>query len=316
MEMTDTYGREISYLRLSITDLCNLRCVYCMPAAGVAKRRHGEILSLEELTAITEAAVRCGVRKVRITGGEPLVRNGVAELCRRIGRFEGVRELCMTTNAVLLPKYAAELKAAGVRRLNISLDTLNAEKFRRLSGIGTLRDVEAGIDAAVAAGFEQIKLNTVLIGVNDDEIRPLADFAGRNGFDLRFIELMTMGVCAHWDRSRFVGTDRVLEALPELVPCGAEGVAGLYAPPGYASRVGLISPITSCFCAACNRIRVTADGRLKPCLHSAMEYRLRGLSPERMEQTIREAIATKPRRHALSADSPSPARRDMNEIGG
>jgi cyclic pyranopterin phosphate synthase len=315
--MNDQYGREIKYLRLSVTDLCSLRCIYCMPAQGVEKRPHAEILSVEELEDIAQAAVNCGIRKIRLTGGEPLVRRGILEICRRIAAIDGVEELCMTTNAVGLPALAGDLRAAGLRRLNISLDTLDPEKYRRISRVGELHSALEGIDAAVAAGFSPIKLNTVLIGgVNDDEIRALADFAEDGGFELRFIELMPMGVCAGWEESRFVGASKVLEVLPELRPCSSEGVTRLYEAPGRNARIGLISPMTAHFCPACDRIRVTADGRLKPCLHAAKEFRLRGLPREEMEEVIRAAIGAKPMRHHLGVGVPSLSGRDMNEIGG
>jgi cyclic pyranopterin phosphate synthase len=315
--MKDNFGREIRYLRLSVTDLCNLRCNYCMPAEGVMKRPHAEILSVEELVAAARAAANCGIRKVRLTGGEPLVRRGIVEICAGIAAIEGIEELCMTTNASLLPGYAAVLREAGLQRLNISLDTLDAEKFRRISRIGELKDTLKGLETAVAAGFFPIKLNAVLMGgVNDDEIRRLSDFAESGGFELRFIELMPIGVCAGWDKERFVGVSKVLEVMPELQPVGAEGVTRLFEAPGRKSRIGLISPMTAHFCPSCDRIRVTADGRLKPCLHSAEEILLRGLHPEQMEEAIRKTIAAKPRCHELGPDSPSQSGRDMNEIGG
>jgi cyclic pyranopterin phosphate synthase len=315
--MIDGFGRNIRYLRLSVTDLCNLRCVYCMPEGGVYKRGHADILSVEELESVTRAAARCGIDKVRITGGEPLVRRGIVEICRRVGAVQGVRELCMTTNAVLLPRYAKALRDAGLRRLNVSLDTLDPEKYRRLSRQGELAEALAGLDAARAAGFVHVKLNTVLMGgVNDDEIRSLADFAEQGGYELRFIELMPMGECANWDRSRFIGAERVLEAMPELSPRGTQGVTRIYEAPGRAQRIGLISPLTAHFCPSCDRVRVTADGRLKPCLHAAAEYSLKGLGTDEMESLFRAVIAQKPQRHHLGLGCPSESGRDMNEIGG
>lgn len=315
--MNDCYGREIKYLRLSVTDLCSLRCIYCMPPQGVEKCSHAEILSVEELVDVAQAAVNCGIRKIRLTGGEPLVRRGILEICRRIAAIDGVEELCMTTNALALPDLAAGLREAGLQRLNISLDTLDPEKYRRISRVGELRRALEGIKAAEAAGFSPIKLNTVLMGgVNDDEIRALADFADAGGFELRFIELMPMGVCAGWEAHRFVSASKVLEVLPELRPCGCEGVTRLYEAPGRTARIGLISPMTAHFCPACDRIRVTADGRLKPCLHAAEEFRLGGLPREEMEQVIRAAIAAKPMRHRLGVGVPSLSGRYMNEIGG
>ena len=191
--MIDTYGRQITYLRLSVTELCNLRCRYCMPEDGVCKKRHEEMLTQEEMIMAIRAAAALGIRKLRITGGEPLVKSNIVELCRAAAAVEGIEDVCLTTNGTLLPKLAAPLREAGVRRLNISLDTLDAEKFRYITRIGRLEDATAGIEASLAAGFEKIKINSVLIGgFNDDEIPALAGLTRRWPVDLRFIELMPM----------------------------------------------------------------------------------------------------------------------------
>ena len=203
--MLDNQGRNIRYLRLSVTDRCNFRCRYCMPAEGVCKREHSEMLSFEELTEIVRTAVSLGVSKVRLTGGEPLVRRGIVDLCRSLRAINGVRELAMTTNGALLPQYAAELKQAGVDRLNISLDTLNEDKFASLTRGGSLADTLAGLDAAWNAGFRGTKLNAVLLGgVNTDEIPALAQLAQDGKYEVRFIELMPIGECADWPRERFL----------------------------------------------------------------------------------------------------------------
>ena len=293
--MLDNQGRNIRYLRLSVTDRCNFRCRYCMPAEGVCKREHSEMLSFEELSEIVRTAVSLGVSKVRLTGGEPLVRRGIVDLCRSLRAINGVRELAMTTNGALLPQYAAELKQAGVDRLNISLDTLNKDKFASLTRGGSLADTLAGLDAARHAGFRGTKLNAVLLGgVNEDEIPALAQLAQDREFEVRFIELMPIGECADWPRERFLSADVVLHALPELQRLPNKGVAELYRMPGWKGKIGLIRPMSHRFCADCDRIRVTADGRLKPCLHSAQEIELRGLTGQALEQTIREAILSKP----------------------
>ena len=214
--MTDQYGRKIKYLRLSVTDLCSCRCVYCMGAEGVPKLPHEAVLSFEEIEEIVRAAVSLGVRKVRLTGGEPLVRRGIDELVRRLRAIEGIRELAMTTNGARLAEYAERLKSAGLDRLNVSLDTLDPEKYRKITRIGSLSDTLAGLDAARSAGFTRIKLNAVLMGgVNDDEIPALAELARDGAFDVRFIELMPIGECADWDRKRFIPAERVLEVLPK-----------------------------------------------------------------------------------------------------
>ena len=191
--MIDTYGRQITYLRLSVTELCNLRCRYCMPEDGVCKKRHEEMLTQEEMIMAIRAAAALGIRKLRITGGEPLVKSNIVGLCRAAAAVDGIEEVCLTTNGTLLPKLAVPLREAGVRRLNISLDTLDAEKFRYITRIGNLEDALAGIEASLEAGFDKIKINSVLIGgFNDDEIPSLAALTQRYPVDVRFIELMPM----------------------------------------------------------------------------------------------------------------------------
>lgn len=315
--MKDRYGRTIKYLRLSVTDLCNCRCVYCMGENGVPRLPHSAILSFEEIEEIVRAAVSLGVTKVRLTGGEPLVRRGIDELVRRLRGIEGVEELAMTTNGARLAEYAEALKEAGLDRLNVSLDTLDPEKFRRITRIGELRDTLDGLDAARRAGFERIKLNTVLMGgVNDDEIAEIAALAKDGAFDVRFIELMPIGECRDWDRRRFLPAERVLEYLPKGERVPSDGVAELWRPAGFRGTVGLIRPLSHRFCADCDRIRVTADGCLKPCLHSAREIPLRGKHGEALVRTIAEGMQAKPREHHMADGHASESRRGMNRIGG
>ena len=315
--MNDMLGRKITYLRLSVTDLCDLRCIYCMPEYGVPKRAHSEICSLEELRDMAAAAVSLGVRKVRITGGEPLVRRGVVSLCRMLRALPGLEELCLTTNGVRLPELAAPLREAGVDRLNISLDTLRPERYRSITRIGELSSVLRGLDAAEAAGFSHTKLNCVLMGgVNDDEIEDFVRLTQARPLSVRFIELMPMGACAKWEKARFLPAGAVLDRVPELEPAGTDGVSRLYRIPGAAGTVGLIEPMSHAFCAECSRIRITADGKLKPCLHADTEIALRGLHGEALLDAIRQGIAHKPERHALMRGGESHAGRCMNEIGG
>ena len=321
--MRDGFGRTIRYLRLSVTDKCNCRCVYCMPATGVPRCRHEDLLCFEELVEVVRAATTLGVRKVRVTGGEPLARRGVVDLCRMVAAVPGVEELDMTTNATMLAPVAADLRAAGVTRLNVSLDTLDPERYRAVTRVGTLADALAGIRAAREAGFgssidSPLKINCVLMGgVNVDEVPRLVDMARRGPVEVRFIELMPMGECALWPRERFVSADVVLDACPELERIGTGGVAELYRGPGFAGRVGLIRAVSHRFCSACDRIRVTADGRVKPCLHSAAEVSVRGLHGEGLARALARAILMKPAHHELAPGArPSATPRDMNEIGG
>lgn len=314
--MQDSVGRTIDYLRLSVTDLCNYRCRYCMPAEGVCKRSHGEILSVEELTEIAKAAVRCGVKKIRLTGGEPLVRHGILDICRQLRAISGLEELCLTTNGSLLPKLAKPLREAGVDRVNISLDTLRPDRFASMTRLGRLSDVLDGIRAAEAAGFRNLKLDTVLIGgFNDDEIGNFLALTQEHPWEVRFIELMPMGPCAAWEGSCFLPVDTVLQSGFALQKIESQGVARRYRLPDAAGTVGLISPISHDFCGQCRRIRITADGKLKGCLHSREELPLRGLHGEALEAAIRQGILHKPQRHHL-AERPSDTPRNMNQIGG
>lgn len=319
MAMRDGHGRRIEYLRLSVTDRCNLRCRYCMPADGVEKQGHADMLSFEEIEGIARIAVDLGVTKIRLTGGEPLVRRGIVDLCRRLAGLKnrGLRELCMTTNGVRLSEMAADLKAAGLDRLNISLDTLDPEQYRALTRGGSLPVVLAGLSAAEAAGFTGTKINAVLIGgVTEDQIEPLCRLTLERDLAVRFIELMPMGETGSWPRSAFISCETVLRRLPQLVPCGTSGVADLYRLPGARGRVGLIRPMSRHFCPACDRLRVTVDGRLKPCLHSAEEFSLRGLSDPEIRRVLLDAVHQKPASHHLNTDAVSRTPRRMHEIGG
>jgi len=317
--MQDQFGRNITYLRLSVTELCNLRCRYCMPEDGVCKKSHSEMLTEDEMIDAVTAAASLGVRKLRITGGEPLVKKNIISICERASAVPGIEEVCITTNGTLLPQMGADLRKAGVRRVNISLDTLDEEKYRYITRRGELYSALQGIETALTLGFDKIKINAVLIGgFNDSEIPALVDLTRKYPVDMRFIELMPMVESGEFGRKAYVPYTAVLEAVPELLPAPPDGgVAKLYRLPDGNGRVGLISPVSSHFCAECNRMRLTADGKLKPCLHGGMEYSVKGMSPEKMRETMKEAILAKPEWHGiLDADNRSRAERNMNEIGG
>ena len=314
--MKDQFEREISYLRISITDLCNLRCRYCMPD-GVCQKDHRDILSFEEIQEITSAAAELGIHKVRITGGEPLVRRGCVELCRMISGIPGIREVDLTTNGILLPRYARDLKEAGVNRVNISLDTMDPEKYAYITGGGSLKDAMDGIQAAFDAGLTPVKVNTVLIGgFNDAEIPAFVEMTRETPVELRFIELMPMG--GEFGKEAYLPGQIVIDRVPELKPLPENGgVARLYRLPGGAGRVGLISPLSRHFFGTCNRLRLTSEGNLKPCLHSGQEISVRSKHGEALKDTLRQAIFHKPQMHGiLDADHPSEAGRTMNTIGG
>ena len=348
--MKDRYGREITYLRLSVTDLCDLRCLYCMPEQGVPKKRHEDMLTEDEMIAAVEAAASLGIRKVRITGGEPLVKRNILSICRRTAAVPGIQEIGLTTNGTRLRELAVPLREAGVRHLNMSLDTLDPEKYARITRCGNLAAALDGFHAALDAGFETVKLNTVLIGgFNDSEIPTLAALTLDYAVDVRFIELMPMAGMKAFPPSAFISADAVLEALSgaglETLSCAGRevqarpgagleththpgagleelpsdgGVAKRYRLPGAKGSIGLIRPRSEQFCGECSRIRLTADGMLKPCLHSNAEYPLKGLPPEEMRERIREAILAKPAWHGGLAACSADARigRGMNAIGG
>ena len=287
--MKDAFAREITYLRLSVTDRCNLRCRYCMPPAGTA----GGLCSAGELLEIVRQAAACGIRKVRLTGGEPLVRPDILDVCRGAAATAGVEELCLTTNGTRLPAMARPLREAGVDRLNVSLDTLRPDRFARLTGQDCLGDVLRGLEAAAEAGFTGTKLNVVLL--------------------VRFIELMPIGEGVH---GTFLPAQAVLDACPELLPAGDGGVARRFRLPEGRGMVGLIAPMSHRFCTGCDRIRVTADGKLKPCLHSGKEFPLRGLAGEGLRRELLRGIAAKPASHRLTETGRSGTGRTMNQIGG
>ena len=315
--MNDGTGRSITYLRLSVTDLCDLRCRYCMAEEGVEKHPHEALCSFEELQTFAAAAARLGVNKIRITGGEPLVRRNIPELCAMLRAVPGVAELCLTTNGIRLAQLARPLRKAGVDRLNISLDSLRPERYRAITRVDGLGAVLSGIRAAEDAGFKNLKINCVLLGgINDDEIEDFVRLTLNKPWQVRFIELMPMGVCAAWPRERFLSAQAVLDRVPQLQAVGAGGVAKLYRLPGAVGTVGLIEPMSCAFCADCSRIRITADGKLKPCLHSDAELSLRGLTGAALEQAIRRGIAMKPQRHHLEETGRTETHRSMFEIGG
>ena len=317
--MIDQFGRSITYLRLSVTELCNLRCRYCMPAEGVCKKSHADMLTEDEMILAVEAAASLGITKLRITGGEPLVKKNILSICRRAAAVPGIQKVCLTTNGILLPQLAKPLREAGVRRLNLSLDTLNPDKYAYITRIGRIEDFWRGFHAALDAGFDKIKLNAVLVGgFNDDEIVPLAELTKQYPVDMRFIEMMPMCDSARFGPDAYIPFTRVLEALPEAQPVPKDGgVAKLYRLPGAKGNIGLISPVSAHFCGDCNRIRLTADGKVKPCLHSNAEYPLKGLDSEGMRVQLEKAIWGKPKWHGdLDAAHHSGAGRNMNQIGG
>lgn len=313
--MKDRFGRNITYLRISVTDLCNLRCKYCMPESGVKSLCHSDILSIEEIIEIVKIASKNGIKKIRLTGGEPLVRRGFINLCKQISKIDEIEDIAITTNGVYLKEMADELFENKVRRINFSLDTLIKEKYNDITRRNDFDKTIESLFYAIKKGFK-VKINVVLIGgFNDDEIQDFVNLANKYDLEVRFIELMQIGETANWSKDKFVSNKIVLEKVPELEFDEVSGVAKIYKIKGQKGRIGLISPISCSFCEDCNRIRLTSDGKLKPCLHSRDEINLKGLSGEELEEVFKRGIFEKPEKHHLE-DGKSESARDMNKIGG
>ena len=324
--LSDSFQRPINYLRISVTDRCNLRCIYCMPAGGIPTIPHRQILSYEEIRNIAAAAAELGINKIRLTGGEPLVRAGLPRLIQMLAHLDVFDDISLTTNGTLLALYAAELKSAGLHRVNVSLDTLQPDRFRQITRFGNLEDTLHGIAAAKAAGLNPVKVNmVVLAGINDDEI---IDFAARTidqEWHVRFIELMP-SAGSEVTSAQFVPVSQIrqrLEKLGRLEPCATStgnGPASYFRLPGATGTVGFITPVSEHFCFQCNRLRLTADGGLRPCLLNDEEIDIKqalrnGASTEELKQIIQQATARKPRAHRLSSGS-APHGRNFSQIGG
>jgi len=329
-DLVDHYGRRIRYLRLSVTDRCDFRCTYCM-AEDMSFLPRSEVMSLEECLRVVRAFVALGVDKVRLTGGEPLVRRDILWLMERVSALPGVRELVLTTNGSQLGKMAQAVRDAGVRRINISIDSLRPERFREITRIGDLHKVRAGIDAALAAGFERIKLNTVMLrGFNDDEFEDLVDFAIDRSIDISFIEEMPLGDTGHLRAKTFMTEDEVLPRLESrfgLIATSEDsgGPARYWQVPGSETRVGFISPHSHNFCDSCNRVRVTATGDLYPCLGQndmlpllpVLRGEAEGDRDTALVDAIRQSMGIKPRGHDFDVRKPTPAVvRFMSLTGG
>lgn len=326
--LVDSFGRRVTYLRLSITDRCDFRCVYCM-AEDMQFLPRAQILSLEELYAVARAFVELGVAKIRVTGGEPLVRNGALALLENLGRTPGLQTLALTTNGSQLQQSAVRLKAAGVQRLNISLDTLNPDKFRQITRVGDLAQVLRGIEAARVAGFRRIKLNAVILKQrNHEEVADLAAFAVDHGLDISFIEEMPLGLVGDHDRAEaYYSSDEILRDLSarfslEATDDDSGGPSRYYRVAGSDSRIGFISPHSHNFCGTCNRVRLTVEGRLLLCLGNDHSVDLKSVlrahpgDDDRLKQAIVAAMAIKPERHHFDLTEQPVIFRHMSVTGG
>ncbi|MGH1371244.1 MAG: GTP 3',8-cyclase MoaA [Cellvibrionaceae bacterium] len=328
MKLTDAFGREITYLRLSVTDRCDYRCVYCMAEDMVFLPR-AQVLSLEESIEICEAFAELGVKKIRITGGEPLVRNSIGTLFEQVGQIDALDELTLTTNGSRLTQFAPQLADAGVKRINVSLDTLVSEQFTELTRFGKLNDVLAGIEAAQQAGISRIKLNAVILRQrNIDQVLPLVNYALAQDLDISFIEEMPLGqVTEHGREEEFCSSEELRELIQRehrLIPSDYEtgGPSRYWSIPGSRSRIGFISPHSDNFCSSCNRVRVTAEGKLLLCLGNENSVDLKAIirrypgERERLKQVIVDAMSHKPEKHHFYEDDAPQIVRFMNTTGG
>jgi GTP 3',8-cyclase len=327
--LIDPHGRRISYLRISITDHCNLNCIYCSPSGRKQQLGHDEILSFEEIQKVVQAGTMAGINKVRITGGEPLLRKGMVNLCQLLGALDGLESFSITTNGVFLKDFAGPLFAAGIRRINVSLDSLKEDKFRRITGRDQLADVLSGLERAEEAGLSPIKINTVVMrGVNEAEIENFARLTLSQPYHVRFIELMPTGSQGAADhRAQFVPVEEIIRrvqkvgklALERADSCGPARICSL---PGAVGKIGFIAPMSWHICGSCNRLRLTADGKLRPCLFSQEEVDLRvalrsGASLEDLAALFRLAVTRKgPGNSHKETDVPRGTGRAMWAIGG
>ena len=326
MQLTDSVGRNINYLRLSVTDRCNMRCFYCMPKEGIVKQDHDALLSYEDLLLIAETAVELGIEKIRITGGEPLVRGGIVPFLATLSSIPGLRHLALTTNGLLLEDLADDLFRAGVQRLNVSLDSLNPDTFSEITRGGDLKRVIAGLDAAERAGFPPPKINVVIMrGVNDSEILSFAELTRLRGSSIRFIEYMPVVKDEEWQRYCISG-EEILQRIAAYYPLKPvdkgrfSGPSRDFTIPGARGSIGIITAVSGHFCSECNRIRVTSTGQAKGCLFSDEKTDLvpflRPPDREKLAEVLRGIVATKPERHGISQDGYVHTNFSMSQVGG
>lgn len=325
--MKDKYDRTIDYMRISITDRCNLRCIYCMPSEGVKFIEHKDILSYEEIIKIVRIAAGLGVRKVRLTGGEPLTRKNLPYLVASINSIEGIEDISLTTNGLLLKKYVKELASAGLRRVNVSMDSLRPDRYTEITRGGDINNVREGIREAEKAGLLPIKINMVPIrGFNDDEIEEFARLTLNTTYNVRFIEFMPIGAKEIWSHEKYISTEEIKERVSSISPLipvkiRKSGPARYFRFEGAPGVVGFISPITHHFCNTCNRLRLTSDGKLRPCLFSETEIDLKsaircGASDDEIEKLLRLSIDIKPEGHSINHEKCFAHLKPMSKIGG
>ena len=319
--MRDNYGRNINYLRISVTDRCNLRCIYCMPEEGVKSLKHEDILRFEDTLKIVKVAASLGINKIRYTGGEPLVMKDIDKLIYETSKIPSINDISITTNGILLSEMAQDLKKAGLNRVNISLDTLNSEKFRKITRIGSLDKVMESIYKCLSLGIKPVKINTVLMkGINDSEFVDFLNLTRELPVEIRFIELMPIGEGVKMYEKNKLSFLELLAQHPELtqIQTDKSSTAQLYNIDGAKGKIGFISPVSCKFCTECNKIRLTSTGTIKPCLHSEEEINLRKYlnNEEMLTAALKAAIFNKPLEHHLKEDSVSRSVKVMSQIGG
>lgn len=327
-KLIDNFNRHINYLRISVTDRCNLRCTYCMPKEGLSQIGHDDVLRYEEILKIARIAAKKGISKIRITGGEPLVRKNIISLVSDINNIDGIEDISITTNGVLLKKCAAQLKKAGLKRINISLDSLEKNKYSEITRGGNLDDVLEGITEAKINDFNPIKINFVpLKGINDNEIATIAKLTMERPVHIRFIEFMPVNVENEWNNDHYIPSEKIKKELEEIAPLlpverdEHTGPARMFKFQKAKGQIGFISPLSNHFCDSCNRLRLTADGKLRTCLFSDNETDLKtplrnGCSDKELEEIITTAILNKPEKHKVLDPSFEKCHRGMSAIGG
>ena len=319
--------RKIDYLRIAVTDRCNLRCTYCMPEEGIPLKSHEEILTLEEIEVLVRSLVPMGIKHIRLTGGEPLVRKNIVELVAKLRGIDGIEDITMTTNGIILAAMAEGLKAAGLTRVNVSMDTLRVDRFKEITRWGDLKDVLEGIDAALDAGLTPVKINVVAMkGFNDDEFVDFARFARDKGVSVRFIELMPIGESDAAVKEKHISIQKIKELIEAEMTLTRDenfktnGPAEDYLIEGSEGHIGFIGALSNHFCSTCNRLRVTSEGRLRLCLHKDLEYDLKGMlwpgNEDKVREFVESVIPNKALEHSMNEEGWGKQKRKMSQIGG
>ncbi|HCL4547058.1 GTP 3',8-cyclase MoaA [Clostridium botulinum] len=319
--MLDKHGRKINYLRVSVTDRCNLRCVYCMPPEGIVKKEHDNIMRYEEIFKVVKSASLLGVNKIRFTGGEPLILKDIDKLIYNTSKINSIKDIAMTTNAILLEDMVEELKKAGLKRVNISLDSLKEDRFKSITRGGDINKVFKSIEKSLSIGMRPIKINTVIMkGINDDEIDDFMNLTKKYPISVRFIELMPIGEGRKLYKDGYISSEEIISKHSDLIPVETEksSTALLYKFKESKENIGFISPMSCKFCSGCNRVRLTSEGTLKPCLHSEKEVDLKNYmdSSQALLSKINETIYNKPLEHHMIEEKESKSKKMMYQIGG